>query len=107
VPLAISRVTYNKRGTLRSARELRHAATGSHLGAVHMSLRLRKRIRGRHRRPDTVRDAGYSIGRTNAALRWGVSYRAASSRAAPRLGALLLAIIVVGLLTAGLHVLFQ
>jgi hypothetical protein len=72
-----------------------------------MSLRLRKRIRRRNRRPDAVRDVGHSIRRTNAALRWGVSYRAASSRAAPRFGAVLLGIVVVALLTVGLHVLFQ
>jgi hypothetical protein len=72
-----------------------------------MSFRLRKRNRSRNRRPGAVRDAGHSIGRTDAALRWGVSYRAASSRAAPRFGALLLGIVVVALLTVGLHVLFQ
>ena len=47
------------------------------------------------------------FGRTDAGARWDVSASRASSGAMPRLGALALAIVVVALLTIGLHVLFQ
>jgi hypothetical protein len=40
-------------------------------------------------------------------LRWGASSRTASGPSTPRLGPLLLALIVVALLTYGLSVLFQ
>jgi hypothetical protein len=72
-----------------------------------MSFRLRKRYRRGGRRVAPVRAAGQSLGRTDAALRWGSSSRAASRRAMPRLGSVLLALVVVALLTVGLHVLFQ
>jgi hypothetical protein len=72
-----------------------------------MSFRLRKRNHRGGRRAAPVRVAGHSLGRTDAALRRGSSSRAVSGRALPRLGSVLLALVVVALLTVGLHVLFQ
>jgi hypothetical protein len=72
-----------------------------------MSFRLRKRNRRGGRRATPARDAGLSLRRADAMLRWGAPSRTASGPSMPRLGPLLLALIVVALLTYGLSVLFQ
>ncbi len=73
-----------------------------------MSFRSRKRNRKGGRRAGFAHANGRAIGRTNAAARWDVSAsRASSGGTMPRLGSVLLAIVVVALLTVGLHVLFQ
>ena len=70
---------------------------------LHSRDRIGENTAGIKSRPG--RDA---IGRTDVGARWDVSAsRASSARAMPRLGALLLAVAVVALLTVGLHVLFQ
>jgi hypothetical protein len=92
--------------TLRSVCELRNAGTTASRGGA-MSFRLRKRNRRGVRRAGPVRAAGRPLGKTAALRSWGVSSPVATHRATPRLGSLLLAILVVALLTAGLHVLFQ
>ena len=73
-----------------------------------MGLHARDRI-GENQTPGSMsRSARDAIGRTDAGARWDVSASGASSGGAtPRLGALLLAVVVVALLTVGLHVLFQ
>ena len=73
-----------------------------------MGLHARDRI-GENQTPGSMsRSARDAIGRTDAGARWDVSAsRASSGSATPRLGALLLAVVVVALLTVGLHVLFQ
>lgn len=72
-----------------------------------MSFRLRKRNRRGGRRAAPVRDAGHSLRRADAMLRWGAPSRTASGPSMPRLGSVLMAIIIVALLTYGLSVLFQ
>ena len=74
-----------------------------------MGLHARDRI-GENQTPGSMsRSARDAIGRTDAGARWDVSAsrRASSGGAMPRLGAVLLAVAVVALLTVGLHVLFQ
>jgi hypothetical protein len=47
-------------------------------------------------------------GRSNARAYWnGSAHRAATGGTTPRIGSVLLAVLVVALLTMGLHVLFQ
>jgi hypothetical protein len=72
-----------------------------------MSFRLRTRKSG-GRRADATHAVDQSRVKMDTALRWGVSAsRASSGGAMPRLGSVLLALVVVALLTIGLHVLFQ
>jgi hypothetical protein len=73
-----------------------------------MSFLSRKRNREGVRGAGSTHPSAHDIRRTHAGARWDVSAsRASSSRTMPRLGAVLLAIVVVALLTMGLHVLFQ
>lgn len=73
-----------------------------------MSFHSRKQNREGVRGAGSTHPSGHDIGKTRAGARWGVSAsRASSDRTMPRLGAVLLAIVVVALLTMGLHVLFQ
>jgi hypothetical protein len=74
-----------------------------------MSFHTRKRNREGIRRADSTLAGDSPVtGRTDAGARWDASAsRAAASGTMPRLGAVLLAIVVVALLTVGLHVLFQ
>jgi hypothetical protein len=68
-----------------------------------MSFHARRR---RIRSADSSRAGGHVTGRTGT--RWdGVGSRASTGGTMPRLGAVLLAFVVVTLLTIGLHVLFQ
>jgi hypothetical protein len=91
--------------------KLRHAEvviTGTVIQGGAMSFHSRKRNREGVRGAGSTHPGGHDIGRTNAGARWDVSAsRASSGRTMPRLGAVLLAIVVVALLTMGLHVLFQ
>ena len=73
-----------------------------------MGLHSRDRIGENNAGGGTSRSGRDTLGRTNPGVRWDVSAsRASSGGATPRLGALLLAVVVVALLTVGLHVLFQ
>ncbi len=73
-----------------------------------MSFHARKRNREGIRSADSTHAGGHATGRTDAGARWDVSAsRAATGGTMPRLGAVLLAVVVVALLTIGLHVLFQ
>jgi hypothetical protein len=73
-----------------------------------MGLHSRDRIGENNAGGGIFRSERDAIGRTDAGARWDVSAsRTASGGATPRLGALLLAVAVVALLTVGLHVLFQ
>jgi hypothetical protein len=73
-----------------------------------MSLHARQRNREGIGSADSTHAAGHATGRTVAGARWDVaSSRTATGSTMPRLGAVLLAIMVVALLTIGLHVLFQ
>jgi hypothetical protein len=72
-----------------------------------MSFRSRRRNRREGRGVGNARGGSHAIGKSDAAGRWNTSTRIDSGRTMPRLGPVLLAIVVVGLLTAGLHVLFQ
>ena len=91
--------------------KLRHAQaviTGTVIQGGAMSFHSRKRNREGVRGAGSTHPSGHDIGRTHAGARWDVSAsRASSGRTMPRLGAVLLAIVVVALLTMGLHVLFQ
>jgi hypothetical protein len=71
-----------------------------------MSFHAGRRNRKANRSADASRAGGHATGRTGA--RWdGVGFRASTGGTMPRLGAVLLAFVVVALLTIGLHVLFQ
>ena len=74
-----------------------------------MGLHSRDRIGENNAGGGTSRSGRDTLGRTNPGVRWDVSAsrRASSGGAMPRLGAVLLAVAVVALLTVGLHVLFQ
>ena len=76
-----------------------------------MSYRSRRRNRDGNRRAGAMHaehPAGRASGRMGAQVRWdGSGPRASTAGTMPRLGAVLLAILVVALLTIGLHVLFQ
>jgi hypothetical protein len=73
-----------------------------------MSFRSRKRIREGIRSANSIHAGGHPTGRMDADTRWDVAAsRASAGGTMPRLGAVLLAIAVVALLTIGLHVLFQ
>jgi hypothetical protein len=74
-----------------------------------MSIRLRKRNRrGGRRADDPVREPGDSLRKTDAAARWDFpTSRVAKPRAMPRLISFLFAIVVVTVLTVGLHMLYQ
>jgi len=72
-----------------------------------MSLRFRRRNRKAGKRADPVRGADMSLGRTDASLRWDHTGHGTARQSMPRLGSVLLALVVVALLTAGIHVLFQ
>lgn len=101
-------------GTLRicirqpSCAMLRAVITGTVIQGGAMSFDSRKRNREGVRGAGSTHPSGHDIGRTHAGARWDLSAtRASSGRTMPRIGAVLLAIVVVALLTMGLHVLFQ
>jgi hypothetical protein len=89
--------------------KLRHASAvftrdGDPGGA--MSFHARRRNHEGIRNADSSRAGGNATGRMGA--RWdGSVSRASTGGTMPRLGAVLLAFVVVALLTIGLHVLFQ
>jgi hypothetical protein len=72
-----------------------------------MSFRLRKRNGRGGKRAALARAPTDSFGRTDATSRWEVPSRVSSRREMPRLGPVLLAIVVVTVLTFGLHMLYQ
>jgi hypothetical protein len=72
-----------------------------------MSFRLRKPNGDGDRRAIPAGLAAGPPGRTDAVARRDSSSRTAAHRSLPPLGAVLLALVVVVLLTVGLHVLFQ
>jgi len=74
-----------------------------------MSFRLHKRnLNGEGHEQQLVRATGGSPAKTNSEARWGLSTsKVASRRDMPHLGPVLLAIIVVAVLTTGLHLLYQ
>jgi hypothetical protein len=73
-----------------------------------MNFHARKRDRGGTRSVVSAHVSGRATGRTGDSVRWDpASSRAATGGTMPRIGAVLLAVIVVALLTIGLHVLFQ
>jgi hypothetical protein len=73
-----------------------------------MSFHSRKRNREGLRSAGAADASNQAVGRTDARGRWnGSKSRAVSGGAMPRLASVVLAIIVVALLTFGLHVLFR
>jgi hypothetical protein len=73
-----------------------------------MGFHARRRNGEGIRSADSTLAGDHASGRTDAGARWDVAAsRAATGGATPRLGAVLLAVVVVALLTIGLHVLFQ
>ena len=73
-----------------------------------MSFHSRKRNRQGIRSVGSAHASGHATGRLDAGARWDASgSRASMGSAMPRLASVLLAIVVVALLTIGLHVLFQ
>jgi hypothetical protein len=84
-----------------------HAASYVHV-KITMSFHLRKRSRKGGRYLDPIRVSRGALGSTDVSLRWCSSQaRAATRGAIPRYGSVLLALVVVALLIAGLHLLFQ
>jgi hypothetical protein len=82
--------------------------TGTVIQGGAMSFHSRKRNRDVVRNAGSTHPNGHATGRMDAGARWDVSAtRASKGGSMPRLGAVLLAIVVVALLTIGLHVLFQ
>lgn len=82
--------------------------TGTVIPGGAMSFRSRKRNREGIRSANSIHAGGHPTGRIDAVTRWDVPpSRASAGGTTPRLGAVLLAIAVVALLTIGLHVLFQ
>jgi hypothetical protein len=73
-----------------------------------MSFHSRKRNRQGIRSAGSLHAGGHATGRADAGARWDTSgTRASTGGTMPRLGSVLLAIVVVAVLTIGLHVLFQ